>query len=118
MSQTERSGPRPEAAPTNTTWAEDNQRDEASATAARYPSDPARRLHWHHRLVRQRRWSAELDRLLADELTQHESATCCGFEDQPGDYWHDVHMDLGVPERDRAGRTLLAAGWLPGLVSR
>lgn len=62
----------------------------------------ARRIALHHRFRRRRRWSAELDRLLTPP--------------SPWDFstpinWTD--MTLGVPERERAGADLAAAGWCP-----
>jgi hypothetical protein len=37
-----------------------------------YPigGDPLRRLHWHHRLVRRRRWSKAFDDLLTAETAR------------------------------------------------
>lgn len=79
------------------------------ATQSVQPDASRRRHRLHYRLVVRRRISRELDELLAeigDSVPNPEP----GIE---GDYWHDSHMDLGLPERERVGRQLLAVGWVP-----
>lgn len=69
-----------------------------------------RRLALHHMLVRRPRWSDALDELLAEV----ESEVLADLEPGvTGDYWAATLMDRGVDERDRRGRELLAAGFVP-----
>lgn len=55
-----------------------------------------RRLRLHHVLWRRPRWSNELDGLCAEDRSH--VGTYLG-----GDYWADVHMNLGVREREMVG---------------
>lgn len=67
-----------------------------------------RRLRLRHVLVRRRRWSRALDRLLASLSTSDPQAVDEGCDGrhhpgEPCDFWSTcTGMDLGV--RDRAGR--------------
>jgi len=76
-----------------------------------YPTggDPVRRARLRAHLVRccaSRDLDALIDMLL-------------GIEPVPlvlidrGDYWHEAGMDLGVPERDHAGRVLAELRYVP-----
>lgn len=68
------------------------------------------------RLAQRRRSSRELDDLLAPEPAVVH-CPCCRLSAEIGqnlaDFWHVTGMDLGVPEREYAGRELAAAGWCP-----
>jgi hypothetical protein len=71
-------------------------------------TDQARSIRLHH-VLRRRRWSKALDQLLnpapmVDPWTWAEPV---------GDPYHDLGLDLGVPERIAAGRELVDAGWTP-----
>lgn len=59
----------------------------------RYDRNAARRRAWARR---------QLDDLLGLSLTG-----------EPGIDYHRTHLDLGVPEREYAGRELATAGWAP-----
>jgi hypothetical protein len=78
----------PESAATTTTL-----------TIPEYPrgGDPRRRLRLHYLLVQRRRISNALDRALSDVEIPADLR-------EYGDWWHDIGMDLGYDERERAGR--------------
>jgi hypothetical protein len=67
-------------------------------------------------LVRRRRWSVELDELLADDCDSRSPG--CSDETvsdlEVADWWHVTMMDAGLAERDKVGRQLLAASRVPG----
>ena len=81
-----------------------------TADIPRYPrgGDPRRRYRLHQKLVVRRRLARDLEALAGGGQPSFLNSV-----QVTADYWHDCHMDLGLPERDRVGRQLLAAGWLP-----
>jgi hypothetical protein len=62
---------------------------------------------------RGRRWARrELDELLAETCC---CRSCCAPTEEVSDMdpYHDLGLDLTVPERNFAGRELLLAAWCP-----
>lgn len=60
--------------------------------------------------LRARRLRCMWSRLLDEHLGLVDPWT---YAEPVGDPYHDLWLDRGVPERDRAGADLAAAGWCP-----